>query len=208
MGAFKDISGQKFGRLTALYKLNNYNKKGTYWLCSCECGNITIVYTGHLLNEHTKSCGCLNREPTKGNTKHGQTGTRLYHILDAMKQRCYNKNHKHYKHYGARDVAVCDEWRNDFMNFHDWAVNSGYDDSLTIDRIDNNGNYEPNNCRWVDYTTQNNNRRNTVYLTYNGKTQTIKEWSKELNVNAKTLYTRNFKNWNVEDILFGRDIHE
>lgn len=208
MGAFKDIGGQKFGRLTALYRLHNYHKKGVYWLCACECGNITIVHAGHLPNEHTKSCGCLNREPTKGNTKHGKTNIRLFHIWVTMKQRCYNKRHKHYKDYGARGIAVCDEWKDDFQAFYDWSMNNGYDDSLTIDRIDVNGNYEPSNCRWVDIITQNNNKRNNIYLTYNGKTQTIKEWSKELNANVKTLYTRKFKNWSVEDILFGRDIHE
>lgn len=208
MGAFKNISGQKFGRLTALYRLHNYHKKGVYWLCFCECGNLSEVYSGHLRNGHTKSCGCLNRVPTKGNTKHGQHGTRLYHIYDSMKARCYNKNNTAYKYYGKRGITICDEWLNDFMTFYNWAMNNGYNDTLTIDRINNDGKYGPNNCRWVDVTSQNNNRRNNVYLTYNGKTQPIKEWAKELNVNVKTLYTRKFKNWNVHDILFGRDDNE
>lgn len=207
MGALKDISGQKFGRLTALHRLHN-TKGRVKWLCICDCGNLTEVVSTHLYSNHTKSCGCLNREPTKGHTKHGKKNTRLYHVWIGMKQRCYNKNHKHYKHYGGRGIAVCSEWVDDFQAFYDWSINNGYEDNLTIDRMDVNGNYEPSNCRWVTMEQQNNNRRNTVYLTYNGKTQTMKEWSKELNVNVKTLYTRKFKNWNVENILFGRDIHE
>lgn len=203
MGVFKDISGQKFGRLTAI-KYIGHSK----WLCECDCGNVTKVYSGHLKNGHTKSCGCLNHEPTKGNTKHGKKGTRLYNIWDSMKQRCYNVNSTAYKDYGERGIAVCSEWRNDFQTFYDWSIENGYNDTLTIDRVDVNGNYEPSNCRWVDIITQNNNRRNNVYLTYNGKTQTIKEWSKELNVNINTLYTRKFRNWNTEEVLFGRDNNE
>lgn len=203
MGTFKDITGQKFGRLTAIKYLGK-----SKWRCKCDCGSLTETYSGHLMNGHTKSCGCLNHEPTIGNTTHGKSNTRLFHIWTSMKQRCYNSNHKHYKNYGGRGIAVCDEWKNDFQAFYDWAINNGYQEGLTIDRIDNNCNYEPNNCRWVDNITQQNNRRNNVYLTYNGKTQTMKQRSNELNVNVKTLYTRKFKNWNVHDILFRRDIHE
>lgn len=138
--------------------------------------------------------------------KHGKRHTRLYSILDKIKQRCYNKNHTAYKNYGGRGVKVCNEWLNDFMTFYDWSMNHGYKDTLTIDRIDVNGNYEPDNCRWVDRKTQANNRRNNVYLTYNGKTQTMKEWSRELGVKYKTIFYRHKQKWTDKECLFGKGV--
>lgn len=121
-----------------------------------------------------------------------------------MKARCYSKNHIHYSDYGGRGIKICDEWLNDVNTFYDWAINNNYRDDLTLDRIDNSKGYSPDNCRFIDNVTQQNNRRDNVYLTYNGETKSIKQWSNELNVNIRTLYTRKFKNWSVHDILFGR----
>lgn len=146
MSKFKDIGCQKFERLTALYKLNNYHKKGVWWLCACDCGNLTEVRGISLRAKHTKSCGCLN-EATK--TKHGKYNTKLYRVWIKMKERCYNKKHMHYKNYGGRGIAVCSEWRYNFMSFYTWATDNNYSDNLQIDRINNNGNYEPSNCRFV-----------------------------------------------------------
>lgn len=126
--------------------------------------------------------------------KHGKKGTKLYNTWLHMKTRCYNKNYNRYDDYGGRGITICDEWINDFKAFYDWSMSNGYKDNLTIDRIDVNGNYEPDNCRWADRKTQANNRRNNVYLTYNGKTKTISQWSRELNIPENTIRSRYYRN--------------
>ena len=202
----KNITGQKFGRLTALYRLHNNHKKGTYWLCVCECGNLKEVRLNSLTCGYIKSCGCLNSELSKNRaTTHSKRNTRLYNVYCAMKQRCYNKNNKAYKNYGERDIKVCDEWLNDFMAFYNWSMENGYKDTLTIDRINVNGNYEPNNCRWVDMKTQQNNRSNNILLTYKGKTKTISQWADIIKVPRERLINRYYRDWSIEDILLGKE---
>jgi hypothetical protein len=154
MGTHKDLSGQKFGRLTAISisRIENY-KGGTkhrYYKCRCDCGKIIEVQSYSLTNGNTKSCGCFQREKC-GDTfrKHGGMGTRLYNIWKGMKKRCNNSNEPCYKYYGGKGIKVCDEWQVNFIAFRDWALNNGYADNLTIDRIDSDKNYEPSNCRWV-----------------------------------------------------------
>lgn len=190
MGKSKDISCQKFGRLTALYRLHNYydKKHNTYWLCICDCGNLIEVRCYNLTSGNTKSCGCLNSEPS--NTKHGKCYTRVYHIYNSIKQRCYYKKHNSYKNYGGRGIKMYDEWLDDFMAFYNWAYENGYDDNLTIDRIDVNGNYEPNNCRWVDMKQQAQNRRSNMNYTINGETRCLKEWCELLGLNYKIVWNR------------------
>lgn len=129
--------------------------------------------------------------------KHGKYGTRLFNIYNNIKYRCYNRNHHKYKIYGARGITMCDEWLHDFMTFYDWAVNNGYNESLTIDRIDVNGNYEPNNCRWVDMKTQQRNRRNNSLVTYRGETKTLSEWCELLGLNYKTVQSRLRYGWSI-----------
>ena len=197
-----NLTGQKFGRLTVLNELHNYHKKGVYWLCKCECGNLTEVKGTCLTHGHTKSCGCLNRDITRNrNTIHGAHGSRLYTIWQAMKDRCYNVNFKRYKDYGGRGVAVCDEWKNDFKAFHDWAKNNGYADNLSIDRIDVNGNYEPNNCRFITLKQQNRNRRSNINVNINGVTKCLTEWCETLGVKYPTALYRIHHNWSVERAL-------
>lgn len=199
---FKDITNQTFGRLAALYRMHNYHKKGTYWLCVCECGKLTEVDRRKLQSGNTKSCGCLNKE---GNHRtHNKTGTRLYRIWQGMKRRCYNSNNKKYKNYGARGIKICDEWLNDFQVFYNWAMDNGYRESLTIDRIDNDDDYKPSNCRWATLSEQANNRRSNTLISYAGYTYNLTQWGKILNLSHSVLSHRYRSNYDIIEMLTKR----
>lgn len=153
----------------------------------------------HLMNNSIKSCGCLHKEIM---STHGKHDTRLYRIWVAMKQRCNNPNNESYKYYGERGIKVCDEWRKDFMVFYNWAMNNGYNDNLTIDRINVDGNYEPANCRWITYQEQARNTRKTKNITINGETHCLKDWCKILNINYNTVrYRLNVLKLSIKEAL-------
>lgn len=196
---FVDLSGQKFNRLTVIEKAYVKNKR-TYWLCECECGNKTIVMGTNLTRFHTKSCGCLQKEKHIG-LIHGLSNHRLANIWCLIKKRCLNEKDKIYKYYGAKGITICNEWKNDFKVFYDWAINNGYEDNLSIDRIDVNGNYEPNNCRWVDKKTQTRNTTTNKYYTYKNETHCIGEWAEIYNIRRGTLWDRLNKGWSIERAL-------
>ena len=191
MPGFRNLKGQKFGRLTVLERDCLEPKGRVRWICKCSCGNYATVASSDLITNHTQSCGCIHREMMKNKQfKHGLEGTRLYGIWCGMKSRCYNKKRKHYDRYGGRGIVVCDEWLNDFETFYNWALANGYSEELTIDRIDVNGNYEPSNCRWATQKEQMNNVGRNHLITAFGKTKTMKEWSEETGINYYTLSTR------------------
>lgn len=160
-----NLIGQRFGRLTVIERRANNQHDNTMWLCRCDCGNTTIVQGTLLKNQRTSSCGCLSKEMRlQSSTTHGKSKTRLYQVWEGMRSRCYNPHSTSYKHYGGRGIKVCSEWRDDFAIFQEWALKNGYEENAkrgqcTLDRIDVNGNYCPENCRWTDMKTQNNNQR-------------------------------------------------
>lgn len=162
MGKTIDLTGKKFGRLLVLCRTARYSGKTGYkWLCLCECGRTRIVYRGHLSSKHTRSCGCLKIDlVSKLNVSHGLSRDTRFRVLVDITRRCYDEKHESYKDYGGRGIGVCDEWRNNPNNFISWAEENGYKKDLQIDRINNNGNYEPDNCRFVTgYVNTHNQRR-------------------------------------------------
>lgn len=198
----KDITGQRFGRLVAVRRVENAKSRNARWLCKCDCGNEKIVYISSLRSGDTISCGCYAIEVnSQVHKKHGGYGTRLHHIWTTMKARCFNENNKAYKNYGGRGITVCDGWKNDFAAFRDWAMANGYREDLTLDRIDVNGPYSPENCRWATPKEQGNNRRNNRIITYNGKSQTMAEWADELGTTKDVIYRRLWRGWPESDAV-------
>lgn len=208
----KDMTGLRFGRLTVLERAGSKNGLAT-WRCRCDCGKETTVAGDVLRNGNTRSCGCLQRETrsklgssmvaelSDRNTKHGMSRTRLYGIWENIKTRCQNPKSDDYHRYGGRGITICPEWRDSFEAFRDWALANGYRDDLTIERIDTDGDYFPENCKWATMKEQSNNRRSNVPITYNGKTQTIAQWAAEIGITHMTLWKRLKRGWPIEKAL-------
>lgn len=194
-----DLIGNRFGSLTVIERKCSDEKGQSLWLCRCDCGTEKIV-RGHDLKGGTKSCGCSRRYNT-GLYKHGLSRTRIHRVWRSIIDRCYNENNADYKHYGARGIIVCVEWKNDFMEFYRWSLANGYQEKLTIDRIDTNSGYFPENCRWVSMDVQANNRRNNKLFTLNGKTQTLAQWSKETGVKYGDIQNRLNYGYSFEEAI-------
>ena len=194
----KDITGQKFGRLTAIEFIERKNNS-TYWLFECDCGNKVVKNTRNV-GKGILSCGCLKKEQDIKNLNlnnsisDGLYNHKLYGIWGSIKDRCYNKKSHAYKDYGERGISVFSDWLqlegDGFINFYNWAMTNRYKEGLTIDRIDVNGNYEPSNCRWATMKEQANNRRNNTTVTIDGETKNLGEWCEVFNINRKTVSTR------------------
>lgn len=180
-----DLTNKRFGRLIAKEYLGN-----SKWKCLCDCGNYKTVYAGNLEKGDTKSCGCIRSQSNDwAFKKHGKSKERLYSIWKAMRKRCQNKNDSEYKNYGGRGIAVCEEW-NTYTIFENWAKTHGYNDRLTIERINVNGNYSPENCCWIPMSDQSKNKRNSIKFLVFGENKTVKEISKQYNVKESTFVYR------------------
>lgn len=192
----EDLTGQQFGELTVVKRIDRKT-----WECKCSCGKVTTAYVYRLKNGGKKSCGCLSKSSQHKAKTNGYVLHPLYACYYRMRRRCESKADKSYLRYGGRGIKVCDEWKNDIMAFIKWGIENGYQEGLSIDRIDNDGDYSPDNCRWADATQQSNNRRTNKFVTYKGETHTVAEWSRIVGIRPLTLNARLVSGWSVEDAL-------
>lgn len=201
-----DLTGKKFGKLQVV-GVHDTGSRKTYYVCQCDCGNVKVVRADALTSGATKSCGCIKKKQDKtnltANHRHKMSGTRLYNIWVGLKKRCNNPNDPRYDRYGGRGISVCEEWDKSFQSFYDWAISNGYSDDLTIDRIDNDGNYEPTNCKWSTNKEQCNNRVTNINIKIGNTTKTLTEWCEIFNVDIKRTMARYSRNGFVSiDRLF------
>lgn len=207
-----DLTGQRFGKLTVLCVEKGGEHK--YWKCRCDCGNIKIASTRYLLNGTTKSCGHERRNPNRKIVTHNKNPLtkngkrklcylehqRILQIRKSMIERCECKNNINYKFYGGKGVSVCKDWRENPLSFYDWSLENGYEENLTLDRKDVNGNYCPENCRWVTMKTQNRNKSNNILIEYNGEKKTLSEWCEILKLPRQTIRHRIYNmNMDIEE---------
>jgi len=197
MRPVKDLTGRRFGRLIVISESNRSSKGKVMWNCICECGNEVSILSSSLLNNNTNSCGCLHKEV---NITHGLSNTPEYASWNMMRQRCLNSKCEAYSYYGGRGITICDRWLNSFENF---LMDMGYrpSDIHTIDRRENDGNYEPSNCYWATKEEQNNNVRSNVVVSYADKDYTLAQLSREFNINQKVLRDRINRGWSVKDTV-------
>lgn len=188
--------------MTVIERAGTSKDKHVMWHCLCDCGKETRCNGGNLRQGKIISCGCWRNEIAGGRTRtHGMTNTRLYKTWRNMITRCYYSKCDKYHLYGGRGIHVCEEWKTSFEAFYDWAMNSGYGENLTIDRIDTNQGYYPENCRWITQKEQCNNKRTNHLITYNGETHTMKEWSRILGIPYGVIRDRIKWRWTIEDVF-------
>lgn len=201
---FQNLTGQKFNKLTVLY-LDKSRPSRAHWVCRCDCGNTVSVRADLLKNGNTKACGCLynkHNQALQGNH------SRIYGIYHDMKKRCYNTKNKSYKFYGGKGITISDEWLGDngFENFYTWSLNHGYSDRLSIDRINPLLPYSPDNCRWVTWGVQANNKSNNLKIAYNGQTKSLASWCRELNLNYSKVRQRMYNGKPFELAIIGAEL--
>lgn len=213
MGGKKtDLTGHRYGRLLAVRFEKTGKHYTNYWKCICDCGNVSTVSIAALRSGGTKSCGCLSREKiVMRRTKHGETkgpaGQKknyhpLYGVWCSMRSRCFCETDHAFKNYGARGISVCQEWINDFLAFKNWCLFNGWRKGLQLDRVDNNGNYQPDNCRFVTPKVNCNNKRVNVMIEFNGTSRTLGEWATFLGLKYTTLRARIFDHgYSIEKAL-------
>lgn len=206
----RNLIGCRFERLEVVAEADDIISRSGYrtacWECKCDCGNNIVVRGKSLMSGETKSCGCLQKELASARlTKHGGFGSRLYAVWNSMRQRCNNPNHHAYKNYGGRGIRICSEW-DDFEKFKYWAIQNGYDETAkrgecTLDRIDVNGNYCPENCRWANMKEQSSNRRDSIILNLDGQKKSLMDWADVFGVNYCTAWKRFSNGRPVEDVF-------
>lgn len=194
-----NLIGQRFDRLVVLEKTHKRIERGVVWLCRCDCGNTKESTSNRLRRGHTRSCGCLQNELlSKMSTRHGMTKTHIHNVWCGMIERCRNPR---WKYYAGRGIRVCDEWK-DFLIFKTWAEKHGYKDGLSIERLDNDKNYCPENCTWIPRNLQGVNKRSNTKYTLNGVTKTLSQWSKDTGIARGTIKARiKYLNWTIEKAL-------
>lgn len=195
MGSFNDLTGRRFERLLVIRRVQNMGNANTKWLCKCDCGNESFVQGGALKDGRVRSCGCLHKETV---TKHGMHKSKTYSSWSAMKDRCTNHNKKVFKYYGGRGISYCKEWE----NFETFLSDMGdKPEGTSLDRIDNNLGYSPENCKWSTHKEQLRNTRATTYLKFRGVKKSLQEWAEELEISSVTLKSRINRGWSIKDTL-------
>lgn len=205
----KDLTGERFGKLTVV-EFDCMQGHMSKWKCKCDCGGTKSVRSDHLTAGHTKSCGCMEFENRKRIAGHNRTikadHIRLERVYRAMLNRCYRAENRNYRNYGGRGISVCNEWRENFVNFCEWALANGYDETAeygecTLERIDVNGNYEPSNCKWISSYEQSINKRDTIRFNWDGGIHTIRELSQITGIPEGRIRGRLVRGWSLKRTL-------
>lgn len=189
------LIGKKYNMLTIISHKKKYKDNKNYFVCKCDCGKITEIRASHILNDNQFSCGCIKRKYDDS-----KIGTILYDTWNRMMHRCYDTNNHKYYRYGARGICVCDEWKI-YDNFYNWAINNNFKIGLSIDRINNDGNYEPSNCRWATRKQQMRNTSRNRHITYNNETHTLAEWCEIFDINYNTANVRLFRGKSLDQVF-------
>lgn len=201
-----NLVGKKFGNLTVVKLIPNNCERNcvrtNIWLCKCYCGKELEVKGSDLTQRRITSCGC-DKEEKREHLSLIKQEKKLYQVYRSMRDRCNNPNHNDYKRYGGRGIKVCEEWNNryGFIAFYEWAIKNGYKDNLSLDRINNDGNYEPDNCRWATKKEQSQNTSTNVYAEYKGQQKVLQEWARVLNLNRNSIYYHYKKGRTIEEIV-------